>query len=49
MDRILNIVMAIVEQTPWFVIGYTIHKVYSNKPKQTEIIVPDKITIISKR
>lgn len=49
MAEFLNIIMALIEQAPWFASMYIIHKVYENKPKHTSIGIPDKVTIISER
>ena len=49
MSEIQNIILALIEQTPWFVIAYIVYKVYSNKPKRTSISVSDKVTIESER
>lgn len=49
MSEVLNIILALIEQTPWFVTAYIVHKVYSNKPKHTSISIPDKVTISSER
>ena len=49
MTGILDIIMALIGQIPWFTIGYIVYKVYSNKPKRTSISIPDKITITSER
>ena len=49
MSEIPNIILALIGQTPWFVIAYIVYKVYSNKPKHTSISIPDKVTITSER
>lgn len=49
MAGILDIIMALIEQIPWFAICYIVYKVYSNKPKKTSVSIPDKVTIISER
>lgn len=49
MQEILDIIMALIEQVPWFVIAYIVYKVYNNKPKHTSISIPDKVTITSER
>lgn len=49
MSEIPNIILALISQTPWFVIAYIVHKVYSNKPKHTAISITDKVTITSER
>ncbi len=49
MTEILDIIMALIGQVPWFAIMYIVHKVYSNKPKHTSISIPDKVTITSER
>ena len=49
MDGVLDIIMALIGQVPWFTIAYIVHKVYSNKPKHTSISIPDKVTITSDR
>lgn len=49
MSEIPSIILALIGQTPWFVIAYIVYKVYSNKPKHTSISIPDKVTIVSER
>lgn len=49
MTGILDIIMALIGQTPWFAIMYIVYKVYSNKPKHTSISIPGKVTIMSDR
>lgn len=49
MSEIPNIILALIGQTPWFVIAYIVSKVYSNKPKHTSISIPDKVIITSER
>lgn len=49
MSEIPNIILALIGQTPWFVVAYIMCKVYSNKPKHTSISIPDKVTIVSER
>lgn len=49
MERIPDIILALIAQTPWFVIGYIVYKAYSNKPKRTSISIPDKLTLTSER
>lgn len=49
MTGILDIIMALIGQVPWFSMMYIVYKVYSNKPKHTSISIPDKVTIISER
>lgn len=49
MQEIFDIIMALIEQIPWFAIVYIVYKVYSSKPKKTSISIPDKVTIISER
>lgn|GEM_PF-4270206 len=49
MAEIHDIIMALIDQVPWFTIGYIVYKVYSNRPKRTSISIPDKITITSER
>lgn len=33
MERIFDIIMALIDQIPWFASVYIVYKVYSNKPK----------------
>lgn len=47
MDRIPDIILALIGQTPWFALIYIVRKVYNNKPKHTSISIPNKITIES--
>ncbi len=47
MTEILDIIMALIRQVPWFAMMYIVYKVYENKPKYTSISIPDKVTIIS--
>lgn len=49
MERIPDIILALITQIPWFAMMYTVHKVYANKPKDTSISIPDKFTIESHR
>ncbi len=49
MERIPDIILALIDQIPWFAIVYTVHKIYTNKPKKTSISIPDKFTITSER
>ena len=49
MQGVLDIVMALIGQTPWFAVMYIVHKVYKNKPKHTSISIPDKVIITSER
>ena len=49
MSEIPNIILALIGQTPWFVIGHVVYKVYNNKPKHTSISILDKVTITSER
>lgn len=49
MDKVFDIFMALIGQVPWFVSGYIVYKVYSNKPKHTSISISDKLTIVSER
>ena len=49
MESLLGLLMALIEQIPWFAAIYIVRTVYSNKPKSTAIEIPGKIRIESKR
>ena len=49
MDKVFDIFMALIGQTPWFILGYIVHKIYFNKPKHTSKSISDKLTIVSER
>lgn len=49
MERIPDIILALIDQVPWFAIVCIVYKVYANKPKKTSISIPDKFTITSER
>lgn len=49
MVEICDIIMALINQFPWIASMYIVYKVYENKPKHTEISIPDRLTIISER
>lgn len=49
MQEVFNIIMALIDEVPWFSICYIVYKVYQNKPKYTSISIPDKITLVTER
>lgn len=49
MSRIADIVLAIIEQTPWIETMFICNTVYRNKPKHTVINIMNKISIESDR
>ncbi len=48
-DRIFDIIMALIAQMPWIAVMYSVHKVYKNKPRHTSISYEDKLSIQSDR
>ena len=49
MDRIPDIILALIDKIPWFAVVYSVHKVYENKPKHTSMSFADKFTLVSDR
>ena len=49
MSRIADIVLVIIEQTPWIATMFICNTVYRNKPKHTVINIMNKISIESDR
>lgn len=49
MQEALDIIMALIEQIPWFSSLFIVCTVYKNKPKKTSISIADKVNIISER
>jgi len=49
MQEVLDIIMALIEQIPWFSSLFIVYTVYKNKPKKTSISISDKVNIISER
>ena len=49
MSRIADIVLAIIEQTPWIATIFICNTVYRNKPKYTVINIMNKISANSAR
>ena len=49
MERIPDIILALISQMPWIAVIYSVHKVYENKPKHTTLSFADKFILESDR
>ena len=49
MERIPEIILALIEQTPWFAIMYVVNKAYQNKPKHMLMKYSDILSLETDR
>ena len=49
MERIPDIILALIGQMPCIAFMYAVHKVYENRPKHTAISYKDEFTLESDR
>lgn len=49
MERIPDIILALIDQMPWIALMYSVHRVYENKPKHTVLSLADKFSLESDR
>ncbi len=49
MQNFLDIILALIDKIPWFVMMYTVRAVCISKPKKTSIKFEDKFSVESER